>query len=58
MNVQDNATAGDVLAAVRALAPAMGLPPAAIAVNREYAQPGKRLTGGDEVAVIPPVAGG
>jgi molybdopterin converting factor subunit 1 len=30
----------------------------AVAVNRTYAGPGERLGGGDEVAFIPPVAGG
>lgn len=58
VSVRENATAGDVLAAVRALAPAAGLPSAAIAVNREYVQATARVAGGDEVAVIPPVAGG
>ncbi len=29
-----------------------------IAVNLAYAKPGTRLSAGDEVAVIPPVAGG
>ncbi len=58
VDVRDDATAGDVLAAVRALGPAAGLPPAALAVNQEYAQPDRRVTRSDEVAVIPPVAGG
>ena len=31
---------------------------AAVAVNREYAHPGTPLSDGDEVAFIPPVAGG
>ncbi|MFQ5677909.1 MAG: MoaD/ThiS family protein [Gemmatimonadota bacterium] len=35
------------------------LPPSpAVAVNREYAASERRLAGGDEVALIPPVAGG
>jgi molybdopterin converting factor subunit 1 len=58
VDVPDTATAGDVLGAVRALGPAGGLPPAALAVNQEYAPPGRRVVLGDEVAVIPPVAGG
>jgi len=35
------------------------LPPSPlIAINQMYAGPTARLTSGDEVAVIPPVAGG
>lgn len=30
----------------------------AVAVNREYAQPGIVLADGDEVALLPPVSGG
>ncbi len=30
----------------------------AVAVNRRYAEPGTPLSDGDEVALIPPVAGG
>ncbi len=36
-----------------------GVPPAPlVAVNRRYAEPGRPLAEGDEVALIPPVAGG
>jgi molybdopterin converting factor small subunit len=53
------ATAADVLAAVRALPGAERLPPLPIvAVNQRYAQPGDPVRPGDEVALIPPVAGG
>ena len=35
------------------------LPPdAAVAVNRSYASPSTGLSEGDEVAIVPPVAGG
>ena len=35
------------------------LPPAPlVAVNQEYAAPGDIIRAGDEVALIPPVAGG
>lgn len=52
------ATAGDVLEAVRAMVPARTLPPALVAVNQEYAGADRRVSEGDEVALIPPVAGG
>ena len=53
-----DATAGDVLAAVRALAAGAPLPPALVAVNQAYAAATERVREGDEVAIIPPVAGG
>jgi molybdopterin converting factor small subunit len=40
------------------LAPGAGLPPALVAVNQAYAELSQRLIAGDEVAIIPPVAGG
>jgi molybdopterin converting factor subunit 1 len=53
------ATAADCLAAVRAEAWAERLPPApALAVNRRYVKGDAPLHEGDEVALIPPVAGG
>ena len=53
------ATAADVLAAVRALPGAERLPPSPIvAVNQRYARPGDPVCPGDEIALIPPVAGG
>ncbi len=52
------ATVDDLLAFVRQLAAGKGLPPAAVAVNQEYATGSHRLEAGDEVAIIPPVAGG
>lgn len=59
VEVAEGATVAECLAAVRAL-PGMGaVPPApAVAVNRRYARPEQVVTSGDEVAVIPPVAGG
>lgn len=54
------ATAGGVLAVMVAHHP--GLAPLAgvlrVAVNREYAEPSRVLTDGDEVALLPPVSGG
>lgn len=58
VTLPDGATAGDVVDAVRALVPGRGLPAAAIAVNQAYAPRGTRVSAGDEVAIIPPVAGG
>lgn len=52
------ASVADLLAEVRAMGPAVGLPPAAVAVNAEYAQGSHVLGEDDEVALIPPVAGG
>ncbi len=53
------ATAGDCLAAVRREAWAAKVPPSpAVAVNLRYAKADAALQEGDEVAIIPPVAGG
>ena len=53
------ATAADCLAAVRAAPWAARVPPGpALAINRRYAKGDVVLQDGDEVAVIPPVAGG
>ncbi|HEY0778217.1 MAG TPA: MoaD/ThiS family protein [Gemmatirosa sp.] len=53
------ATVGALLDHVRALPGAGRLPPAPlVAVNATYATPGHVLADGDEVALIPPVAGG
>jgi molybdopterin converting factor subunit 1 len=53
------ATVGDVVARVRALPGAERVPPRPlVAVNEEYAAAGAAVADGDEVAIIPPVAGG
>ncbi len=54
------ATAGDALAAVVARHPAVAQhqPSLRLAVNCEYADPGRELATGDEVALIPPTCGG
>lgn len=56
--LRDGATAGDLLAELRAQSTGQSLPPAAIAVNQVYVAHTHPLVAGDEVAVIPPVAGG
>lgn len=49
----------ELLEHVRRLPGAECLPPAPlVAVNQHYATAHQRLTSGDEVALIPPVAGG
>lgn len=54
-----NATVADVVSAFRAR-PGGELLPASpmVAVNQRYAPPSTRVNAGDEVAFIPPVAGG
>jgi molybdopterin converting factor small subunit len=53
------AKAADVVAAVLARPEAARLPPApAVAINLRYARPDSVVHQGDEVALIPPVAGG
>jgi molybdopterin converting factor subunit 1 len=53
------ASVADCVAAVRADPAALRLPPSPlVAVNQRYARPETPLAEGDEVALIPPVAGG
>ena len=58
--VDVDGTVDDVIAAVRALHPALGdvLPRCRVAVNQAFAQATDRVPAGAEVALIPPVAGG
>jgi molybdopterin converting factor subunit 1 len=59
LELPEGATVSDALAAVRALRGAERLPPSPmVAVNREYARLDTCLHDGDEVAFVPPVAGG
>ena len=59
MDVPAGATVGDLLRELQALDPERRLPPSPlIAVNDRYARHDHVLRPGDEVAVIPPVAGG
>jgi molybdopterin converting factor subunit 1 len=58
ITIPPGATVGDTVAQVRAAA-ADRLPPAPmVAVNEEYARYDRVLVPGDELALIPPVAGG
>ena len=57
--ISDGATVSELLARVKELALGRALPPAPlIALNQEYAAPGDVIRAGDEIALIPPVAGG
>jgi len=59
VDVRSGATVEDVLGHLRSLPGANRLPlTPLVAVNEQYARRETRLTQGDEVAVIPPVAGG
>lgn len=59
LDLSEGATVHDVLLSVSALPGAERLPPSPlVAVNCAYATKGTHLRGGDEVALIPPVAGG
>jgi len=53
------ATVADIVARIRSERGAERLPPRpVVAVNREYAEYDRVLAANDEVALIPPVAGG
>jgi molybdopterin converting factor subunit 1 len=59
VEVGESARVRDVLAAVQARAASSTLPPRPlVAVNSEYAELDQLVVAGDEVAIIPPVAGG
>ena len=59
LDLENGATVRDVIAQVRQMADEDSLPPAPmVAVNEQYASPDRPLSSGDEVALIPPVAGG
>ena len=59
LDVDSGATVNDVIERVRSLGDAHGLPAAPmVAVNEQYAARDRELRHGDEVALIPPVAGG
>ena len=59
LDLPAGATVASCLAAVRADPAAARVPPSPlVAVNQRYAKAETRLAEGDEVAFIPPVAGG
>jgi molybdopterin converting factor subunit 1 len=59
LDLRSGATVKDMIDHVRGMASADRLPPAPlVAVNERYASPDRELRAGDEIALIPPVAGG
>ena len=59
LDVAPGSTVRDVLSSLAALPGGDRLPPKPlVAINEEYASASTELRGGEEVAVIPPVAGG
>lgn len=59
VEVPGGATVGDLLAVIGRMPGAERLPPRPlVAVNEEYATSDRALAPTDEVAIIPPVAGG
>ena len=59
VTVPDGACVADVVRAVRALAAGTALPERPlVAVNHRYARPEQLVRATDELALIPPVAGG
>lgn len=60
IDVRDGASAGDALRELRQRDARFAALPArpVVAVNREYAELHVRLAEGDELALLPPVAGG
>jgi molybdopterin synthase sulfur carrier subunit len=59
LDVPDGVRVREVLARVKALAAGRRVPDAPlVAVNQQYAAADQQITSADEVAIIPPVAGG
>lgn len=59
VELSEGSTVGDLVQRLRADPQLESLPPEPlVAVNRDYADYGRRLATGDEVALIPPVSGG
>ena len=59
VELESGATVSDLLGRIAHLRGADRLPPRPlVAVNRAYASSGHQLQAGDEIALIPPVAGG
>jgi molybdopterin synthase catalytic subunit len=56
---ESGGTVADLICGMRLLPGGQSLPPSPrVAVNRKFASPDQIISGQDEIAVIPPVAGG
>jgi molybdopterin converting factor small subunit len=59
LELAEGSVVGDVVSRVREMAGGKALPPAPLlALNASYAPATAAVSSGDEVAIIPPVAGG
>jgi molybdopterin synthase sulfur carrier subunit len=59
ISCEPGATVGDLIHRIRALPGAHVLPASPrVAINRKFASIEQRIDAGDEIALIPPVAGG
>ncbi len=58
LELMAGARVSDLLSRIREMAGPQELPKALVAVNQVYATSSQSLNVGDEIAIIPPVAGG
>ena len=58
VDLAEGARVADLLAVIASRAAGRPLPVPMVAVNQRYATPDQVIRPGDEVAIIPPVAGG
>ena len=59
IRLDSGSTVADLVCSIRSLPGGQSLPPSVrIAVNRKFAEPDQIIEGNDEIAAIPPVAGG
>jgi molybdopterin converting factor small subunit len=58
VELPEGARVADLLAALSARANGKALPRPLVALNHRYARPDAVIASGDELALIPPVAGG
>lgn len=58
VDLPEPASVGALLAALGERAAGRSLPRPLVAVNHRYARPETPIRAGDEIAIIPPVAGG